>query len=75
MEVNGESTKGKWINGDTTVTIDKTDMVGTIGKDTLVFEGILKELVCISMDLKFAKYGTMRQSLKTLYRRRKGSLG
>ena len=41
MEVNGESSEGKWINDDTTVAIDKTDMVGT--KDTLVFEGVLKE--------------------------------
>ena len=55
MEVNGESSESKWINDDTTVAIDKTDMVGTIGKDTLVFEGVLKELVGISMDLKYAK--------------------
>ena len=58
MEVNGESSESKWINDDTTVAIDKTDMVGTIGKDTLVFEGVLKELVGISMDLKYAKEGT-----------------
>ena len=56
MEVNGESSEGKWINDDTTVAIDKTDMVGT--KDTLVFEGVLKELVGISMALKYAKEGT-----------------
>lgn len=58
MEVNGESSEGKWINDDTTVIIDKTDTVGTIGKDTLVFGGILKELVGTSIDLKFAKEGT-----------------
>ena len=60
MNVGGTSADGKWINDDTTVTvtIDKTDMVGKLGEDTILFEGILKELVGASMDLKFAKEGT-----------------
>lgn len=60
LELDGDSTDGKWINDDTTVTltIDKTDMVGKLGEDTIVFESILKELVGTSMDLKFAKEGT-----------------
>jgi len=60
LELDGDSTDGKWVNDDTTVTltIDKTDMVGKLGEDTIVFESILKELVGTSMDLKFAKEGT-----------------
>ncbi|MFC2476952.1 MAG: hypothetical protein ACFNTU_05630, partial [Catonella sp.] len=41
-----------------TLTIDNTDMVGKLDKDTITFESILKELVGTSMDLKFAKEGT-----------------
>lgn len=60
MDVEGSSTNGKWVNDDTTITltIENTEMVGKLGEDTIIFEGILKELVGISMDLKFAKEGT-----------------
>lgn len=60
MDVEDSSVDGKWINDDNTITltIEKTEMVGKLGKDTITFEGILKELVGISMDLKFAKEGT-----------------
>ncbi len=60
MNVDGTSVNGIWTNDDTnvTVTIDKVDMVGKLGEDTILFEGILKELVGASMDLKFAKEGT-----------------
>ena len=60
MSIDGTSADGKWINDDKTITltIDNTDMVGKLDKDTITFESILKELVGTSMDLKFAKEGT-----------------
>ena len=40
--VEDASAEGKWVNDDTTltITVDKTDMVGKLGKDTITFEGI-----------------------------------
>lgn len=52
--------EGKWFNNNTTVTvkIDKTNMVGTLGEDTIAFEGFLKDQVGASIDLQFAREGT-----------------
>ena len=60
MTVDGTSADGKWVNDDKTITltIENTDMVGKFEKDTIIFEGILKEMIGTSMDLKFAKEGT-----------------
>lgn len=60
IEVYGSTGSGKWVNDDTTLTltVDKTDMVGKLGKDTIIFEGFLKEQVGHSMDVTFAKEGT-----------------
>ena len=60
MSIDGTSADGKWVNDDKTITltIENTDMVGKFDKDTIIFEGILKEMIGTSMDLKFAKEGT-----------------
>ncbi len=60
FDVEGTTEKGKWTNDDTTITltIDKVDMVGQLGEDTIVFESILEEMVGTSFDLTFAKEGT-----------------
>ena len=60
IEVYGSTGSGKWVNDDTTLTltVDNTDMVGKLGKDTIIFEGFLKEQVGHSMDVTFAKEGT-----------------
>lgn len=49
--------EGKWFNDDTTVTvkIDETNMVGTLGEDTITFDGFLKDQVGASIDLQFAR--------------------
>ena len=53
LNVEGTTAEGKWKNDDTTLTltIENTDMVGKLGKDTITFESILKELVGTSMDV------------------------
>ena len=60
MSIDGTSADGKWVNDDKTITltIDNTDMVGKLDKDTITFESILKEMIGTSMDVKFAKEGT-----------------
>ena len=60
LNVEGTAAEGKWKNDDNTLTltIENTDMVGKLGKDTITFESILKELVGTSMDVKLAKEGT-----------------
>ena len=60
MTIDGTSADGKWVNDDKTITltIEKTDMVGKLDKDTITFESILKEMIGTSMDVKFAKEGT-----------------
>ena len=60
LNVEGTTAEGKWKNDDNTLTltIENTDMVGKLGKDTITFESILKELVGTSMDVKLAKEGT-----------------
>ena len=54
------STNGNWVNDDDTVTItvDKTDIVGKLGEDTITFKGFLEEEVGVSLDITFAKEGT-----------------
>ena len=54
------STNGNWVNDDDTVTItvDKTDIVGELGEDTITFKGFLEEEVGVSLDITFAKEGT-----------------
>lgn len=60
LNVEGTTAEGKWKNDDNTLTltIENTDMVGKLDKDTITFESILKELVGTSMDVKLAKEGT-----------------
>ena len=60
MTIDDTSADGKWVNDDKTITltIEKTDMVGKLDKDTITFESILKEMIGTSMDVKFAKEGT-----------------
>lgn len=60
LDIKGTTAEGKWKNDDTslTLTIENTDMVGKLDKDTITFEGILKELVGTSFDVKLAKEGT-----------------
>ena len=60
MTIDGTSADGKWVNDDKTITltIENTDMVGKLDKDTITFESILKEMIGTSMDVKFAKEGT-----------------
>lgn len=55
-----ETIEGKWFNDDSTLTltVDKTDMVGDLGDDTIVFKDFLKDKIGVSMDLTFAKEGT-----------------
>lgn len=52
--------KGKWVSDDTTVTItvENTDMVGTLGEDTITFENFLEKQAGTAMDITFAKEGT-----------------
>lgn len=56
----GNSASCSWKNDDTTVTltVEGTDIVGTLGEDTITFEGFLEEMIGVSMDLTFAKEGT-----------------
>ncbi len=60
MDIEGTSADGTWVNDDTTITltVDKTDIVGTLGEDTITFENFLEEMVGEKMELKFAKEGT-----------------
>lgn len=60
LEVDGDSANGKWVNDDSTITltVEKVDMVGTLGEDTITFENFLQEMIGTSMELKFAKEGT-----------------
>ena len=60
IDVDGTTAQGKWVNDDKTITltVENTDIVGKLGKDTITFENFLQELIGISMDLKFAKEGT-----------------
>ena len=52
--------EGKWFNDNTTVTVKvgKVNMVGTLGEDTITFDGFLKDQVGASIDLQFAREGT-----------------
>lgn len=56
VTIDGESHSAKWSNDDTnlTLTIDGTDVVGSIGEDTVVFDDMLGT----GMKLTFAKSGS-----------------
>lgn len=60
IDIDGETMDGKWVNDDKTITltIDKTDIVGELGEDTITFKDFLKEEVGVSLDITFAKEGT-----------------
>ncbi len=60
LEVDGDSANGKWVNDDSTITltVEKVDMVGTLGEDTITFENFLQEMIGTSMERKVAKEGT-----------------
>ena len=60
IDVDGTTAQGKWVNDDKTITltVENTDIVGKLGKDTITFENFPQELIGTSMDLKFAKEGT-----------------
>lgn len=60
LAIDGENVTGKWVSDDDTVTItvENTDIVGDIGKDTITFNGFLKEHLGVEMDITFAKEGT-----------------
>jgi len=44
--------------GKATITVEKTDIVGELGEDTIIFKDFLKEEVGVSLDITFAKEGT-----------------
>lgn len=60
ITIDDETINGKWVNDDDTVTItvEKTDIVGELGEDTIIFKDFLKEEVGVSLDITFAKEGT-----------------
>ena len=60
ITIDNETINGKWVNDDDTVTItvEKTDIVGELGEDTIIFKDFLKEEVGVSLDITFAKEGT-----------------
>lgn len=60
LSVEGDSADGKWVNDDSTLTltVEKVDMVGQLGEDTITFENFMQEMIGTSMELKFAKEGT-----------------